>query len=209
MAREIVLIGGGGHALVVAEAAGLAGTRVLGVYDDAPDPIACRHLRLPRLGTLADTARAATPAILALGDLATRRRLLDDLAHRLRWADPVVHPAAIVHDSASLVPGVYVGPRAIVHSFATIDAHAILNSGSIVEHECRVGTNSHLAPGSILGGRVTIGLDTLVGLGARVLPNLTIGDRATLGGGALVHRHVHSDTTVVGVPAAPIASRVP
>jgi sugar O-acyltransferase (sialic acid O-acetyltransferase NeuD family) len=208
MAREIVLIGGGGHALVVAEAAALAGTRVVGVYDDAESPVASARLGLPRLGPLADAARAQAPAILALGDLAARRRLLDQLSRTFAWAEPVVHPGAIVHASATLAPGVFVGPRAIVHSFATVSAHAILNSACLVEHECRVGENAHLAPGTLLGGRVDIGHDTLLGLGSRILPNLSIGDRAVVGGGALVHRNVPDDTTVVGVPATPIAHRV-
>jgi sugar O-acyltransferase (sialic acid O-acetyltransferase NeuD family) len=208
MALEIVLIGGGGHALVVAEAAALVGTRVLGVYDDAPSPVATFRLNIPRLGPLANATRAPAPAILALGDLAARRRILDHLPRSFTWAEPVVHPDAVLHASATLAQGVYIGPRAIVHSFAAVAAHAILNSACLVEHECRVGENTHLAPGTLLGGRVTVGLDTLLGLGSRILPNLSVGDRAVVGGGALVHRCIPDDTTVVGVPAEPIPHRV-
>jgi acetyltransferase-like isoleucine patch superfamily enzyme len=43
-----------------------------------------------------------------------------------------------------------------------------------------------------------------VGIGATVIQGVTIGDRAVVGAGAVVIRDVAPDTTVVGVPAAPL-----
>ncbi len=194
----LVLIGAGGHAMVVAEAADLAGLTVLGAFDDAPDAAACRIQRLRHLGSLRD-GPAHHPYILALGNLTLRRRTLKSLDPA--GACRVIHPQSIVHASARVGPGVYVGPGAVVHSFAVIADHAIVNSAAVIEHECEIGQNAHIAPGAVLGGRVRVGPDSLTGLGARVLPNLAIGRGCTIGAGAVVVGNVPDGATVAGIPA--------
>lgn len=211
MPDSIVMLGGGGHALVVAEAAALCGIRVVGLYDDHPAPVAARLLGVPRLGGFADAFEGAAdvPFILAVGELTVRRKVLEKLSRSgTRPAAPaIVHPRSIVHASATLGRGVYVGPAAVVHSFAVVGDHAIINSGAIVEHECHVGMNAHLAPGAVLGGRVAVGRDALVGLGSRVLPNLKVGHESTVGAGAVVVRDVAAGLTVVGSPARELPVR--
>ncbi|MBL9031240.1 MAG: NeuD/PglB/VioB family sugar acetyltransferase [Phycisphaerae bacterium] len=195
----IVLIGGGGHALVVAEAARLARLELVGFLDDDEHPALARlEPGLRRLGPIRDAAPSGL-WLLALGDLSRRRAWLDTA---LPPAGPsVVHPRAIVSPTATLGPGTYVGPGAIVHAHARVGAHAIINSGAIVEHECEVGENTHVAPGAVLGGRVRVGPDALVGLGSRVLPNLSIGRGCVVAAGAAVVRDVGDGRTVRGVPA--------
>jgi sugar O-acyltransferase (sialic acid O-acetyltransferase NeuD family) len=137
--------------------------------------------------------------ILALGDLDTRRGLID----RLRAARSVgiTHVTAYVSVSADLKRGVFVGPHAVVHTAAVVWDHAIVNTGAIVEHECEVGENVHVAPGAVLGGRVRVGQDTLIGIGARVIPGVRIGAGCIVGAGATVIRDVADGARVVGVPA--------
>lgn len=208
MPDSIIMLGGGGHALVVAEAANLAGLRVVGLYDDHPEPVAARLLGITRLGSFDDalTSHSPVPFLLAVGHLPLRRSLLDRIhQHGGRpEATPIVHPKAIVHDSATIGRGVYIGPGAIVHSFAVIESHAIINSGAIVEHECHIGVNAHIAPGTVLGGRVMVGRDALIGLGSRVLPKASIGAESTVGAGSVVLREIAAGTTVAGTPARPI-----
>lgn len=198
------LVGGGGHALVVAESAAAAGFNVLGFFDDDPHATLAKRLYLQCLGRLDDAARLVGPRwVIALGGLAARRSLLTSMA---AFADQsravtIVNPSAIVSASAEIGAGTLVGPRALVHSFARVGDHSIINSGAIVEHECVLGENCHIAPGTVLAGRVTIGPDTLVGLGARVLPGVRIGSGCTVGAGAVVVSDVPDRTTVLGVPA--------
>jgi sugar O-acyltransferase (sialic acid O-acetyltransferase NeuD family) len=203
----LVLIGGGGHALVVADAARLAGFEVVGFLDDDP------HAALGRLGesagaamrigSLADLTRIADRSwIMGVGELGFRQQLLTRLATAdLGPAVTVVHPSATVSPTAHIGPGVYVGPRAIVHTRVRVADHAIINSGAIVEHECIIEPNAHIAPGAVLGGGVRIGSGTLVGLGSRVLPRLSVGSGAVVGAGAVVVRSIGDHGRVVGVPA--------
>jgi len=193
----ITLIGGGGHAKVVLDAMREAELLALGFVDDSSSCALSGVLeRLGSLDSLDDDARV----IVTIGDVGTRRRVLDALGS-VRVAGPVIHDSSIVSPSASIGEGAFVGPGAIINADARIGAHAIINSGAIIEHDCRVGENTHIAPGSVLGGGAVVGDDTLVGIGSRVLPGVTLGARVVLGGGAVAIGDVPDDSTAAGVPA--------
>lgn len=205
-ARRLILIGGGGHATVVAEAATLAGFEVAGFLDDRADA-AMSHAESERrcLGPLRDSAAVQDRDwIVAVGDLALREELIAAApgGDGARPAAVVIHPSAVVSPSARIGAGVFIGPGAIVNARAEIGAHAIINSGAVVEHDCRIGMNAHIAPRVALGGTSRVGDRALVGIGASVLPGVTIGRGATVGVGAAVVGDVADGATVAGVPAA-------
>jgi len=205
----IYLLGGGGHALVVADSVSSAGHPIAGFYDDADDSaISTCSLsgqkppaRLADLAGLSAKTLAGKPWIICLGGLALRRDLIDRLYAAEEDAASVVHPRAIVSKAAIVAGGVFVGPGAIVNPGARLLDHAIINSGAIIEHDCLIAENAHIAPGAVLGGGVSVGNDTLIGLGARVLPGVTIGRGCVVGAGAVVTGDVADGETVVGCPA--------
>lgn len=228
-AGGVVLVGGGGHALVVADAAAGIGLNVLGCLDDAPDAVVSQAgsggfggLPVPRLGPLAmfdlssltpsggpgttpSRSSVGLPAtarfILALGALEARRALIEHAGGTPDRFVTICHATACVSSSAIVSEGVFVGPRAVINARASIGPHAIVNSGAIIEHECRVGPNVHVAPGAVLGGRVHIEADSLIGIGARVIPGVRIGSGAIVGAGAVVIRDVPDGAKIVGCPA--------
>lgn len=200
-AAELALVGAGGHALVVADAAIAGGRTISGAFDDDARAVLFSHFHaVPRLGGIDAAFSRGGEVLIAIGDLAVRRRVLG-AARGARFAAAVVHPSAVIGHACVVGRGVFVGPRAVVNIAAVIGDHSIVNSGAIIEHECAVGENSHVAPGAVLGGRVKIGKDTLVGLGSRVLPGVRIGDGCIIGAGSVVVRDVADGATVVGVPA--------
>ncbi|MCL4222055.1 MAG: NeuD/PglB/VioB family sugar acetyltransferase [Phycisphaerales bacterium] len=205
MEHGVILVGGGGHALVVAGSLRRAGAAVVGFLDDDPAAVLAHEpAAVERLGALSQIERIAAAGadmILALGDLTLRRRLIDAHPHSLRRGLVVIDGAAMVAVVSQLGAGVYVGAKAVVQVRASVGEHAIINTGAIIEHECRIGANVHVAPGAVLGGRVSIGPDTLIGLGSRVLPGVRIGSRCVVGAGAVVTRDVPDGACVVGVPA--------
>lgn len=213
---SVVLIGGGGHAIVVAEAARLAEHPIAGFLDDHPAaPLAAILIDLPHpfaapscLGPLqAVEVIGDRNWIVALGDLRARRAAIKCATGPGGCggkATSVIHPTAIVSPSAVIGPGTFIGPGAIIHARARVGAHSIINSGAIVEHDCVLDENVHIAPGAVMAGGVKVGRDTLVGLGSRVLPQVRIGHLSVVGAGAVVVGDVADGVTVVGVPASPL-----
>ncbi len=186
---SLVILGGGGHGVVVGEGARLAGWGLAGYLDDHEQATLGTQPGPPRLGDLREIERIGDRWwILALGDAGLRKELAALCAGR-SFGATIIHPEAFVSPSAELAPGVFVGPGAIVHAHARVAEHAIINSGAIIEHHARIDTGAHIAPGTVLGGNVIVGPWALVGLGARVIPGATIGQGS-----------------VVGAPARPSAS---
>ena len=201
--RRLVIVGGGQHARVVAEAA-RAGTAwdVVGYTDPDGANDAMTRLGIPFLGD-DDTAAAANDAWLVIGfgvTLEARRAAVERLGTGTRWAT-VVHPEAWVSPTATLEPGVVVIADAVINTGATVGAHAIVNSGAIVEHDVRVGAFAHVAPGATIGGGATIGEAAMIGLGAAIRDHVTVGEGSVVGMGGVVVKDVPDGGTVVGVPA--------
>ncbi len=194
----LVIYGAGGHGTVVADAATLAGYRVVGFLDDREqNALAPAELLLSQN----DPALAGANFMPAIGDNAARASVMKKIEQLGGTVVNVVHPAAALSPSAKLGHGVYVAPQAVVNAHAVVGDGCIINSAAVVEHHGTLGDFAHLAPGAVLGGAVTIGDHTLIGLGARVLPQRTVGDRCVVGAGAVVTRDFDSDLLLVGVPA--------
>lgn len=200
ISRRLLVLGGGGHAAVVADAARSRGWTILGCLDDNPS---ADNPRLKRIGcindlqcVLADDPGAAIHA--ANGDPGTRERWL--LASNCFEQPAIIHEHATISPSSSIGKATFVGPQAVVNAGAQIGFGVIINSAAIVEHDVTVGDFSHIAPRAVLAGNVSIGSRALVGCGAVVLPGVTLGDAVTIGAGAVVTRDVPEHSVVVGVP---------
>jgi serine O-acetyltransferase len=55
----------------------------------------------------------------------------------------------------------------------------------------------------------TVGNNVIIGAGAKVLGPITVGDNARIGANSVVVDPVPAETTVVGVPARPVARKLP
>lgn len=210
MRQSLILLGGGGHAAVVAESARAAGFAMEGFLDDAePDPdaapgAASSVIGFKRLGAIKDVRdvmAAHRHAVFhaAIGDPKLRRAWLELPAPRLTPA--IIHPSAVVSSSATISDGVFIGPHVVINARTTIGRGVIVNTGAIIEHDCELGAFCHVAPGSVLSGAVKVGEDSLVGAGSTIIPGVRIGSGCTIGAGAVVISDVADGATAIGVPA--------
>src|SRR6476659_4017390 len=95
--RKLILVGGGGHALVVAEAVQAAGVPASGFYDDSPDAVLGQRLNVVHLGPRAALKIEETDLyILAIGDVGVRRKIAQTL--------PYDQAATIIHAESFVAP---------------------------------------------------------------------------------------------------------
>ncbi len=209
-AMRVIIAGAGGHGRVVAWIARAVGTHELvGFVDEAGTGPDERILGLPLLGDVSALGslrrRGVEAALLGKGDNNDRARWAQSLRESGFQLLRIVHPTALVHESAELGDGVVVAAGAIVCPEVHIGQGAIINTGAIVEHNCRVGDFAHVAPGTRMAGRVRVGDFTFIGVGSSIRDNISIGSGVTVGAGSVVVSDVPDGITVVGVPAGPLA----
>ena len=198
--RSLVLLGGGGHSAVVAETALSQGWELLGFGDDVVRELLPGVPYLDSIEQAIAHAQQHSAAIHAAAGDAALRRTWNDAAVDLVRAT-VIHPQAVVSESAQIDSGVFVSAAAVINTRVSIRTGAIINTAAIVEHDCVVGAYSHISPRAVLTGGVQVGADCMIGAGAIVLPGRLIGDGTTVGAGAVVIEDVPAGATVVGVPA--------
>jgi sugar O-acyltransferase (sialic acid O-acetyltransferase NeuD family) len=205
----LLILGAGGHAKVIAEAALASGCcSSIGFLDDRyspanpPPPV----LGWPLIGPLAQALEPAcrqswSQAVVAIGHAATRLRWLQQLSAAGYSLPTLIHPTAWVSPSAQLGAGSVVFAQAVIQAQTVIGRGAILNTGCIVDHDAQLGDGVHICPGARLAGEVQVGHRSWIGIGASVIQQIRIGADVTVGAGAAVVRDLPDGVTAVGVPA--------
>jgi sugar O-acyltransferase (sialic acid O-acetyltransferase NeuD family) len=118
----------------------------------------------------------------------------------------LIDPTAVMDaKSCRIAPGVVVCAGCILTVNVEVQRFAYLNLDCTVGHEAVIGEGVVLMPSVNVSGGVGLGAGAMVGTAAQILPYVTIGDGSQVGAGAVVTKDVASGTTVVGVPAQPLA----
>ncbi len=210
MMLPLLVVGAGGHAKVVIDAALRSGRQIVGVLDDDASKHGRPFYSTTVLGPVAGLERwgdGRTECVVAVGSNPQRQRLQSDAAAAGLQAAVVVHPCACVAPTAIISAGSVLFAGAIVNADARVGLGSIVNTGASVDHDCMIGDWVHVAPGVAICGGVQIGEGTLVGVGARIIPGVKIGRGCLVAAGAVVCRDLPDYARVAGVPARPMETK--
>lgn len=200
MPSSIVVVGAGGHGIVVADALLECGEHVLGFLDDHL-PAATRSLDLPVLGPITWLQNHDARVALGIGTNEHRARAAKLCRDFGRELVAVVHPRASVAKSAVISDGAVVLALAVVNANAQIETGAIINSGAVIEHDCSVGEFAHVSPNATMSGNCHVAALAQLGAGAVMIPGTRVGRNSLVGAGAAVTCDLPPDVVAVGVPA--------
>lgn len=194
--KEVIIIGFGGHAKVVAEIIKLNGDKVFGYLDDIKQDKTI-------IGKVSDCSKFVDKHfIIAIGNNQVRKKISEE-HQNLKWYT-AIHPTAVVSETAKIQEGTVVCANATINADATIGKHSIINTAAVIEHDNDIGDFCHISPNATLCGTVTISECTHIGAGAVVRNNISIGVDITIGIGAAVVKDLKKPGVYVGVPARKI-----
>ena len=208
--RPIIIIGGGGHAKVVADVLKLQGHFVLG-YTDLDSEKGCLPSTIPFLGNDQAIFGYQPASILLANGLgsvrstAGRRQIFECFANAGYQFVTLVHPSAIVANDVTIQEGVQIMAGAVIQPGSRIGKNVIVNTKASLDHDCLLGDHVHVAPGVTISGGVCVGDGTHIGTGATIVQGISVGKHCLVGAGAVVVAAVKDGRVVVGVPAREVS----
>ncbi len=194
---RLLVVGAGGHAKVVVDAAQAAGFEVVAAIGDDGG---CTDV----LGVPVSPSPSGIETdgfIVAVGDNAARARLFAEYIEAGFTPLSVIHPAAVIAQDARIGAGTLVTAGAVVSVSAQIGANVIVNHGATVDHDCIVGDHTLLGPTTSMCGCSSVGDGVVLGAGACVIPQRAVGDWTVVGAGAVVAEDLPARSVCAGVPA--------
>ena len=202
---DFILLGAGGHALVLKALADAAGMSIVGVSDAVLQAAGAVHWKgLPVFSDdeiLEKQDLEKVGLINGIGQL-PRSNARKDIQLKFMIAGfyfpPCVHPSAWVCDDAKLGAGCQIMAGAIVQPGCEIGVGSIVNTKASIDHDCTIGDHVHIAPGATLCGNVTAGEGAFIASGAVVIQNINIGSEAIVGSGATLVNDLKDKTYFVG-----------
>lgn len=197
--KDVIIIGTGGHAKVVADIVLLNGDNLKGFLTN--DQTSTTFLGKPVLGLDTDYEKFPDAYfIIAIGDASARERIATSMPDA-KWYT-AIHPSAVISGiDTEIGAGTMVSAGAIINACSTVGEHCIINTGAVVEHDNNIESFAHVSVGAMLAGGVTVGKSAWIGIGACVSGGITICRNAMVGAGAVVVKEIEKPGTYVGVPA--------
>lgn len=190
--KEVVILGAGGHAHVIADIVSANGDKVLAYLDDN------KKLQ-DRSGDISDYINYKDALfVIGIGSATVRERLATDL--HVNWYT-AIHPSAVISNSSLIGDGTVVMPNAVINARAKIGVHCIVNTGTVIEHDNEIADFAHVSVGAKLGGMVVVGKKTWIGIGATIKNNVSICANCMIGAGAVVVHDILESGTYAGIPA--------
>lgn len=116
----------------------------------------------------------------------------------------LIHPTAIIAESASLGEDVIIEAFCFVSVGTSLGNHVQLNCYCGIGHDASVGDYSSLYWAVNLSGYSRVEEDCILGTKATVIQNVVVGKGSIIGSNSNVIRNIPPNCTAVGNPAKPL-----
>ena len=145
--KQVVIIGAGGHAKVIADIILKSGDKVYGFLDDKLEEgtIIANNKNLKVIGDF--NSRFSLPVtrknenlefIIAIGDNKKRKEIAEKSNPDIKYYT-AIHPTANIGMDVKIGEGTVIMANACINSSAQIGKHCIINTGAIIEHDNKIG----------------------------------------------------------------------
>lgn len=203
--ERIIIVGAGGFGREVLQWARHAwpddARKIAGFLSEDPHVLDGHRPTLPILGPPDSfEPRPTDGLVLAIGIRGVRRQVAERLAARGARFLSLIHPSAIVADTAVVGPGTVICPYAVVSDGVRLGRFVLVNYHASLGHDASAGDFTILSPYATLGGHAVVGADAFLAIHVTVGPNVTLGDNTTVSANSCALADAAAGSIVFGVP---------
>lgn len=192
--KDIVIIGGGGHAkacIDVVQSTNLY--NIIGYVDK--EPKLDTKFNISYLGTddILDKYIRDCSFLIGVGQIKNpqpRINIFEKMLKKGAKFPSIVSASAYVSKYAEIGIGTIIMHGAILQANVRVGNNCIINDRTVLEHDVIVGNHCHISTSAILNGEVEIGTSTFVGSGCIVKNGTKICEKVIVGMGAVVLRDI-------------------
>ncbi|MEL4394896.1 acetyltransferase [Shewanella algae] len=199
--KPLILIGGGGHASVLADILLGQGREILAVICPADISSRAVFTGILHLTRDEDIERFSPEKVLLVNGIgmmprSTIRKLITQKFIDFGYSfETVIASDASVSKFAEIRTGAQILQHVRVQTGAVIAEHTIVNTGALIEHDCWIGTYNHIAPNATLCGEVSTAEDVYIGANATIVQGLSLKRQTIVGAGATLVKNIEGHST--------------
>lgn len=212
MNKNVVIIGAGGHAKVIADIIDKSKDIVIGFLDDnkTKGDIIVKEKRYKVIGRIDDCRKIQLESpeiefVIAIGNNKVRKQIAERYENLKFYT--AIHPSGQIALDVEIGEGTVIMANTSINTSAKIRRHCIINTGAIVEHDNILEDYVHVSPNATLCGTVQIGELTHIGAGTTVRNNISICHDCIIGAGSVVVKNINEPSTYIGIPARKMIKR--
>ena len=206
--KNIIIIGGGGHAKVLIDLIRtLKNFKIGGIID----PKIKKGKKIHGIKVLGDDKilpRLKKKGIkyLALGigsegDNKKRYKIWKNLINKGFDFPVLIHKNSSTSKNIKVGQGSQIFNQSIINAGAKIGKISVINTSTIIEHDCKIGNNVFTGTRATLCGGVIVEDNTFIGAESCILPRIKIKSNVLVAAKALVNRNLEKNIKVKGIPA--------
>jgi sugar O-acyltransferase (sialic acid O-acetyltransferase NeuD family) len=202
---RIIIVGAGGFGREVLQWARHAwpedASKIAGFLSADPDKLNGHATTLPILSSPDSfDPRPTDGLVLAIAIRGVRREVAERLEARGGRFLRLVHPTAIVADTAEIGTGTVICPYAVVSDEVRLGRFVLVNYHASLGHDSEAADYAVLSPYATLGGYAQIGPSVFLGIHATVGPATQVGDGSVIAANSCALVDTPEATLVHGVP---------
>lgn len=204
--KNLIILGAGGTSfdlIDIAEAMNRVEKQwnILGYLDDNESLTGKIIYGYPVLGSIPQAKRYSDAFFASsIGD-AYRPKLRKYVRDKIPFSNDrfasLIHPTAIISDSATIEPGAVIYGYVTLSSKVHIGHDVFLCGNTFLGHECVIGNHCVLSVGNFLASDVNVGDCCYLGVGVMARHQITIGNNCLIGMGTKVVKSIPSETRLI------------
>jgi sugar O-acyltransferase (sialic acid O-acetyltransferase NeuD family) len=175
---------------------------IKGFLDNNPDSLKKVSCDIPNLGSEDNyQIQKDDEFVCAIGSSKVRTKVIEKMIARGAVFTSLVHPTAVMADTAKLGKSVIIYPFALISDNASIGDYSIINMYSSVAHDSVLGKCCTISAHCDITGMCTLGDNVFMGTTSNMIPGSRIGNDVYICAGSTVMTKIRDSKKVLGNPA--------